>query len=267
MHLSTLQIVFLAMKILFASTVPIKLMTHLTFSFNLDCNQQILIGNGYCNDETNVPECNFDGGDCCGLCINVDYCTNCTCLGNMTVSGVYNPLVGNSYCDDETNVLECNFDGGDCCLSNMTSLMYVSCGGHYASSCAECPQGNGASWCNGDCIWANGKCSALNGSCSECNCYHNETCSAGYHPLVGDGYCHDETNTEQCDFDGGDCCSSNDDFSGSVSCGNHNAISCSECPQGNGASWCNGDCQWKNTECILISDVNTEFCTHCHCLE
>ena len=24
-----------------------------------------MIGNGYCNDQTNNVECNFDGGDCC----------------------------------------------------------------------------------------------------------------------------------------------------------------------------------------------------------
>ena len=37
-----------------------------------------------------------------------------------------------------------------------------------------------------------------------------------------------------------------------VSCGNHEADRCSECPQGNGASWCNGDCHWdvSNTVCI-----------------
>ena len=29
----------------------------------------------------------------------------------------------------------------------------ISCGNHRASSCAECPQGNGASWCNGECGW------------------------------------------------------------------------------------------------------------------
>lgn len=38
-------------------------------------------------------------------------------------------------------------------------------------------------------------------------------------------------------------------ISGQVSCGSHNAISCSGCPQGNGASWCNGDCEWLNEEC------------------
>ena len=29
----------------------------------------------------------------------------------------------------------------------------VSCGGHKAKDCESCPQGNGAAWCNGDCVW------------------------------------------------------------------------------------------------------------------
>ena len=35
-----------------------------------------------------------------------------------------------------------------------------------------------------------------------------------------------------------------------VSCGNHQAATCSECPQGNGAAWCNGDCEWQGDECV-----------------
>ena len=31
-----------------------------------------------------------------------------------------------------------------------------------------------------------------------------------------------------------------------VSCGNHRASSCAECPQGNGAVWCNGECEWSD---------------------
>lgn len=30
----------------------------------------------------------------------------------------------------------------------------VDCGGHFASTCSACPQGNGAPWCNGDCVWS-----------------------------------------------------------------------------------------------------------------
>ena len=30
-----------------------------------------------------------------------------------------------------------------------------------------------------------------------------------------------------------------------VSCGQHEAPSCQECPGTNGQSWCNGDCKWN----------------------
>ena len=33
----------------------------------------------------------------------------------------------------------------------------VSCGGHTAATCGECPQGHGKIWCNGDCKWKNKK--------------------------------------------------------------------------------------------------------------
>ena len=35
-----------------------------------------------------------------------------------------------------------------------------------------------------------------------------------------------------------------------VSCGSHEASSCQECTQGNGASLCNGDCIWSNSQCV-----------------
>ena len=35
-----------------------------------------------------------------------------------------------------------------------------------------------------------------------------------------------------------------------MSCGNHGALTCQECPQGNGAIWCNGDCIWNNNQCV-----------------
>ena len=45
----------------------------------------VLVGDGYCNDETNNPNCSFDGGDCCGPCINNEFCSECQChLGNLS---------------------------------------------------------------------------------------------------------------------------------------------------------------------------------------
>merc|ERR1719369_2129616 len=38
-----------------------------------------------------------------------------------------------------------------------------------------------------------------------------------------------------------------------VSCGNHKASNCGECPQGHGARWCNGDCRWRHGQCVARS--------------
>jgi len=43
------------------------------------------------------------------------------------------------------------------CVAVAPSLQ-VNCGGHKASSCNACPQGNGRWWCNGECVWKNGQC-------------------------------------------------------------------------------------------------------------
>ena len=43
---------------------------------------------------------------------------------------------------------------------SLSGSVSVSCGGHVADSCIECPQGNGAAWCNGDCQWRDGACGA-----------------------------------------------------------------------------------------------------------
>ena len=62
------------------------------------------LGDGICNDETNIAECSYDGGDCCP-----------------------NPnMVGDAICHDETNHLGCNYDGGDCCVNVNTD------------SCSDC---------------------------------------------------------------------------------------------------------------------------------
>ena len=75
-----------------------------------------LIGDGYCHDEVNTEECNYDGGDCCGSCINTNFCSECDCLNNITGNGL-NPLLGDGFCNDNTNNAECIYDGGDCCFN------------------------------------------------------------------------------------------------------------------------------------------------------
>ena len=39
-----------------------------------------MVGNNECNDETNNEACEYDGGDCCGSCVNKANCTQCVCL-------------------------------------------------------------------------------------------------------------------------------------------------------------------------------------------
>ena len=41
------------------------------------------IGDGYCDDENNKEECNFDGGDCCLDEIDANYCTECICYEDL----------------------------------------------------------------------------------------------------------------------------------------------------------------------------------------
>merc|ERR1712048_1455669 len=102
----------------------------------------------------------------------------------------------------------------------------ISCGSHFAGTCAECPQGNGADWCNGQCQREAGK---WYQPWNAGQCVWN----AG---IGGDG-----TN-------GGDV--GNDGTPGNVNCGGHTASNCASCPQGNGAGWCNGDCYWGSGQCL-----------------
>ena len=51
-------------------------------------------------------------------------------------------------------------------------------------------------------------------------------------------------------------------FIGSVSCGRHKANTCAGCPQGKGANWCHGDCQWVNGRCqknLLFQKINSNI--------
>ena len=47
---------------------------------DLNCDAPMeLIANGFCNDESNNEGCSYDGGDCCGACVNTEQCKECTC--------------------------------------------------------------------------------------------------------------------------------------------------------------------------------------------
>ena len=79
------------------------------------CDNVTLVGNGFCNDDTNNPDCNYDGGDCCVVNAKTNSCSECACHLIETCAAGYHPLVGNGFCNDDPNIAECDYDGGDCC--------------------------------------------------------------------------------------------------------------------------------------------------------
>ena len=40
---------------------------------------QQLVGDGYCDDHVNIPECLYDGYDCCDINSNFNLCSYCIC--------------------------------------------------------------------------------------------------------------------------------------------------------------------------------------------
>ena len=52
-----------------------------------------------------------------------------------------------------------------------------------------------------------------------------------------------------------------------VNCGNHLASSCAECPQGHGALWCNGECEWSDENGCLLTTTGPVNTQHVSCRE
>ena len=93
---------------------------------NIVCQFPKLIGDGFCHDYNNNRHCSFDGGDCCGPCVNRELCSECKCKTGNT-NKITNARVGNGFCNDETNDEDCNFDGGDCCGTCVNSKYCSEC--------------------------------------------------------------------------------------------------------------------------------------------
>ena len=230
------------------------------FSFlHSGCDNAALVGNGFCNDETNNANCNYDGGDCCVVNANTNSCFECACRFIETCAAGYHPLVGNGFCNDDTNIAECHYDDGDCCGYNINSEHCTDCTCFHQETClagvTHVFVGDGV--CNdetniADCNYDSGDCCGYNINsehCTECTCFHQETCLAGVtHVFVGDGVCNDETNNVECSYDGGDCCP-NPNMVGDAICNDEtNHLGC---------NYDGGDC------CV---NVNTDSCSDCNCL-
>ena len=80
---------------------------------DLSCQVWDIVGDGYCDDEANIPECGYDFRDCCNLENDRSLCTDCNCFlsGEDLVSykdesckicgtcGWYDYHIGDGYCN------------------------------------------------------------------------------------------------------------------------------------------------------------------------
>ena len=76
------------------------------------CKYPNLVGDGYCNDESNNIHCAFDRGDCCysKLAMN-EFCSDCQCLTGEFIEEINHPLIGDGYCHDKANNASYTYDG------------------------------------------------------------------------------------------------------------------------------------------------------------
>eukprot|EP00904_Undaria_pinnatifida_P012698 jgi/Undpi1/8559/HiC_scaffold_25.g11024.m1 len=185
------------------------------------------IGDGICDDWSNVASCAFDGGDCCqDTCAHAE-CQKATALtcfdpwSNTSFCGTIDPadtdydyhatlcrecpafasdlgsFIGDGFCDSFVafNSPECFFDGGDCCIDTCKEERWT------------CPEEN-----------SEGAYVCLDPASSSYLCKHLadetggiqsicETCAAHMGPAerfqIGDGICDIDMNVEGCLWDAG----------------------------------------------------------------
>ena len=145
-----------------------------------DCPYLELLGDGFCNDESNNANCNFDGGDCC-ININKDHCSDCICHHQENcVTGFTPSIVADGFCNDETNNIHCFYDDGDCCAYNANTDLCSDCRCYLNETCAAGTHplvGDG--FCNDEtnhdlCYYDAGDCCGVDVNkdlCSECICW------------------------------------------------------------------------------------------------
>ena len=144
-----------------------------------------ITNDGYCDDEANIEECNYDFGDCCHWENDFSLCQDCFCktpplnyteefCDNFRALFGYSSLIGNGNCDRLLNNQEYAFDAGDCCYdqSSINDEWFV---------CVK----------------------------SDMYCIKDQ---------IGDGICQDVNNTPLCYHDLGDCCIHNRDKTKDLCC-------------------------------------------------
>ncbi|CAM9527606.1 unnamed protein product, partial [Ectocarpus sp. 13 AM-2016] len=110
--------------------------------------------------------------------------------------------VGDGDCDRDNNFAECGYDGGDCCECTCVSEGEYDCGaGGFAciDPAAECVNDDDVTF------------------------QIASTCVAD---MIGDAYCDEPNNVEECGYDGGDCCPCTCEDIPTYPCGSFSRFSC-----------------------------------------
>lgn len=196
------------------------------------------------------------------------FCEQCFCLEGKFSSKAYcaySIAVGNKVCDDFANIEECQYDGGKLALLFTTvqdKLISGDC----------CGKDSDYSFCN-DC-----KCKTLDvgESLVAMKEYVESRCPVNYLKSIGDLFCHDELNNEDCNFDGGDCCLTNKAINVCNDCEclqNETAQNITQfikpCPyEAKNDGFCNDvlnipECNYDDGDCC--GDTDLSRCTECTC--
>ena len=160
---------------------------------NSNCQFWDITGDGFCDDEANVPECGYDFKDCCQMENDRTICEDCFCIvpedDKASIKEkhfercplYYQYHLGDGWCDLNQNNEDHYFDFGDCCLEDISCRLKFFNQTEYIDK--YCPPN--------PCIRSN------------IFCVQEE---------LGNGICDDYNNGPYCDYDLGDCCLSPPNF-------------------------------------------------------
>ena len=164
---------------------------------NQSCSVWEITGDGYCDDDANIPSCGYDFQDCCQMENDRSMCLNCTCFLSQHKRERFQDEncqnwielghLGDGLCDLNYNTAEYFFDIGDCCGADPTCTNKdVDFGkAQHDFEIKHCPDNL--------CIKSNNFCITEE---------------------LGDGICQDHNNGPFCDYDMGDCCLPSDNSQG-----------------------------------------------------
>ena len=147
-----------------------------------------ITNDGFCDDEANIEECNYDYGDCCNFENDFTFCQDCICKTNFNATqncssvGQHEAYAGDGICDLVNNNVANFFDHGDCCFEDQICQMQtiqISWRGvpKIETHEIDCP--------DNICVKSDNYC---------------------IEDQIGDGICQDHNNSPFCDYDQGDCC-------------------------------------------------------------